>query len=163
MSSSRQFAEHCSSERGDDQQKHRLGGERVSRKRICFVVSHPIQYTVPLYQRLARRDDIAIKVFFTWHAGGKAIEDRGFGRAIAWDIPLTEGYEFEPVPNVAAAPGTDRLFGLRNPALLDRVMTWRRTSCMSPDGLVFTSAIVARVCIGAAYHAVFRRLPPVGR
>jgi glycosyltransferase involved in cell wall biosynthesis len=107
------------------EQKYRLGGERAARKRICFVVSHPIQYTVPLYQRLARRDDVAIKVFFTWHAGGKAIEDRGFGRAVAWDIPLTEGYEFEPVPNVAAAPGTDRLFGLRNPALFDRVMAWR--------------------------------------
>jgi glycosyltransferase involved in cell wall biosynthesis len=110
---------------GATEQKCDPDSERVSRKRICFVVSHPIQYTVPLYQRLARRDDVAIKVFFTWHAGGKAVEDRGFGRAIAWDIPLTQGYEFEPVPNVAAAPGTDRLFGLRNPALLDRVMTWR--------------------------------------
>jgi glycosyltransferase involved in cell wall biosynthesis len=95
------------------------------RKRVAFVVSHPIQYIAPLYQRLARRDDVAIKVFFTWHAGGKAIEDRGFGRAIAWDIPLTEGYDFELVANVAAAPGTDRFFGLRNPALLDRVMAWR--------------------------------------
>ena len=101
-----------------------LGREGASRKRICFVVSHPIQYTVPLYQRLARRNDVAIKVFFTWHSGGKAIEDRGFGRAIAWDIPLTEGYEFELVPNVAATPGTDRFFGLGNPALLDRVMAW---------------------------------------
>jgi glycosyltransferase involved in cell wall biosynthesis len=95
------------------------------RKRVAFVVSHPIQYIAPLYQRLARRDDVAIKVFFTWHAGGKAVEDRGFGRAIAWDIPLTEGYDFELVPNVSAAPGTDRFFGLRNPALLDRVMAWR--------------------------------------
>ncbi|HWX85079.1 MAG TPA: glycosyltransferase family 4 protein [Xanthobacteraceae bacterium] len=107
------------------EQKCGVGSERTSPKRICFVVSHPIQYTVPLYQRLARRDGVAIKVFFTWHAGGKAVEDRGFGRAIAWDIPLTEGYEFELVPNVAAALGTDRFFGLRNPALLDRVMTWR--------------------------------------
>jgi glycosyltransferase involved in cell wall biosynthesis len=107
------------------EQKYPLGTAQAPRKRICFVVSHPIQYTVPLYQRLARRGDIAIKVFFTWHAGGKAIEDRGFGRAVAWDIPLTEGYEFELVPNVATAPGTDWLFGMRNPALLDRVMAWR--------------------------------------
>ncbi len=103
----------------------RLGSERASRKRICFVVSHPIQYIVPLYQRLARRDDIAIKVFFTWHAGGKAIEDRGFGQAIAWDIPLTEGYDFELVPNVASDQGTHKFLGLRNPTLLDRVMSWQ--------------------------------------
>jgi glycosyltransferase involved in cell wall biosynthesis len=107
------------------EREYRVGTEAASPKRICFVVSHPIQYTVPLYQRLARRDDVAIKVFFTWHAGGKPVEDRGFGRAIAWDILLTQGYEFELVPNVSAAPGTDRFFGLRNPALLDRVMAWR--------------------------------------
>lgn len=107
------------------EQKYRLGSEPASRKRICFVVSHPIQYTVPLYQRLARRDDIAIKVFLTWHAGGKAIEDRGFGQAIAWDIPLTEGYEFELVPNLASDPGTHKFLGLRNPTLLERVMSWQ--------------------------------------
>jgi glycosyltransferase involved in cell wall biosynthesis len=107
------------------EQKYRLGSERASRKRICFVVSHPIQYIVPLYQRLARRDDIAIKVFFTWHAGQHAVDDPGFGHPIAWDIPLTDGYDFEPVPNVASDPGTHKFLGLRNPMLLDRVMAWQ--------------------------------------
>jgi glycosyltransferase involved in cell wall biosynthesis len=95
------------------------------RKRIAFVVSHPIQYTVPLYRRLARRDDVEIKVFFTWHAAAQAVDDRGFGRPVAWDIPLTDGYDFEPVPNVASDPGTHKFLGLRNPALLDRVMSWQ--------------------------------------
>src|SRR5580692_11801757 len=95
------------------------------RKRVAFVVSHPIQYTVPLYRRLARRDDVESKVFFTWHAGVQAVDDRGFGRPIAWDIPLTDGYDFEPVPNIASDPGTHHFLGLRNPALLDRVMSWQ--------------------------------------
>jgi glycosyltransferase involved in cell wall biosynthesis len=95
------------------------------RKRIAFVISHPIQYFAPLYQRLARRDDVEIKAFFTWHAGDRAIHDRGFGQSIAWDVPLTEGYDFELVPNVAPDPGTYGFFGLRNPALLDRVISWR--------------------------------------
>jgi hypothetical protein len=38
------------------------------KKRLAIIVSRPIQYYVPLYQRLARRNDLAIKVFFTWHA-----------------------------------------------------------------------------------------------
>jgi len=97
----------------------------ASRKRVAFVVSHPIQYFAPLYQRLARRHDIEIKVFFTWHAGRQAAEDRGFGQAIAWDIPLTDGYAFELVPNVSSDPGPYSFFGLRNPALLGRVMAWR--------------------------------------
>jgi glycosyltransferase involved in cell wall biosynthesis len=95
------------------------------RARIAFVVSHPIQYLVPLYRRLANRDDVEVKVFFTWHAGQHAVDDPGFGQPIEWDIPLTEGYAFEQVPNIASDPGTQKFLGLRNPTLLDRVMSWR--------------------------------------
>src|SRR5205807_3583728 len=95
------------------------------KKRVAFVVSHPIQYVVPLYQRLSRRDDVAIKVFFTWHAGEGAVEDRGFGKRVAWDIAVTQGYEFERIPNLATDPGTHRFLGLRNPTLVDRVMAWQ--------------------------------------
>ena len=49
----------------------------------------------------------------------------GFGQPIAWDIPLTDGYDFELVPNVASDPGTHKFLGLRNPMLLDRVMSWQ--------------------------------------
>jgi glycosyltransferase involved in cell wall biosynthesis len=95
------------------------------KKRVAFIVSHPIQYFVPLYQLLSQREDIAIRVFFTWHAGEEAVEDRGFGERVAWDIPLTQGYEFERIPNVSSDPGTHRFFGLRNPTLVDRVMSWQ--------------------------------------
>jgi glycosyltransferase involved in cell wall biosynthesis len=94
-------------------------------KRLALIVSHPIQYVVPLYQRLSRRDDLAIKIFFTWHAGEEPVEDRGFGQRIAWDIPLTEGYEFERVWNASADPGMHGFFGLHNPSLIGRVMAWR--------------------------------------
>jgi glycosyltransferase involved in cell wall biosynthesis len=96
-----------------------------ARRRIAFVVSHPIQYLAPLYQKLAGRDDVEVKVFFTWHAGQHAVDDRGFDRPIAWDIPLTDGYDFELVANIASDPGTHKFLGLRNPMLLDRVMSWQ--------------------------------------
>jgi len=93
--------------------------------RLALVVSHPIQYAVPLYRRLARRTDVALKVFFTWHAGDEAVHDRGFAQPIAWDIPLTAGYDFELVPNTSRDPGTHRFYGLRNPDLLARVTAWQ--------------------------------------
>jgi len=99
-------------------------------QRLAFVASHPIQYVAPLYQRLARRDDLAIKVFFTWHAAERPVVDRGFERSVAWDIRLTQDYEFEAVANVSADPGTHHFFGLRNPALVGRVAAWR------PDAVV---------------------------
>lgn len=93
--------------------------------RLAIVVSHPIQYYAPLYQRLALRDDLEINVFFTWHAGQAPVQDRGFGHSVAWDIPLTDGYAFELVPNTASDPGTHHFLGLRNPSLVDRISRWR--------------------------------------
>lgn len=92
---------------------------------LAIVVSHPIQYYVPLYRRLARRTDLAVKVFFTWHAGQVPMHDHGFQHPVAWDIPLTEGYEFELIPNISPDPGTHHFFGLRNPSLVDRVCAWQ--------------------------------------
>lgn len=101
-------------------------------RRIAFVVSHPIQYYAPLHRRLAGREDLAVKVFFTWHGGAAAVHDAGFGRKFAWDTPLTEGYEWELVPNTASDPGTHHFWGLRNPGLAARVLAWR------PDAIHLT-------------------------
>jgi glycosyltransferase involved in cell wall biosynthesis len=43
---------------------------------------------------------------------------------VAWDIPLTEGYEYEEVPNTARQAGTDHFWGLQNPSLASRVRAW---------------------------------------
>lgn len=93
--------------------------------RLAVIVSHPIQYYVPLYQRLARRADVDIKVFFTWHGGERAVLDHGFKREVAWDVNLTDGYEYEVVPNVARVPGTHHFRGLQNPSLTARVLAWQ--------------------------------------
>jgi glycosyltransferase involved in cell wall biosynthesis len=93
--------------------------------RLAIVVSHPIQYYVPLYRRLAARSDLEIRVFYTWHGGEHAQHDPGFSREVAWDIPLTDGYEYEVVPNIAHRPGSDHFWGLRNPDLVRRVLHWK--------------------------------------
>ncbi len=107
-------------------------------KKIAFIVSHPIQYYAPLHRQLAKRADVQIKVFFTWHAGEKAQLDHGFQKAVAWDIPFTDGYEFEAVPNTARNPGPHHFSGLRNPSLVQAVLDW------NPDTVHIT---------GYAYHS----------
>lgn len=91
--------------------------------RMAFIVSHPIQYYVPLYRDLAKREGIEIKVFYTWRGAGPA-KDVKFGKEFAWDIPLMEGYDFEIVPNTSADPGTHHRRGLTNPDLVRRVKAW---------------------------------------
>ncbi|MBM3796828.1 MAG: glycosyltransferase family 4 protein [Acidobacteria bacterium] len=116
---------------------------RNGRRRLAFVVTHPIQYYVPLYRLLAKRGDLEIKVFFTWHAGEGGQFDPGFQREIAWDIPLTEGYGFEAVTNSAPDAGPHRFGGIRCPDLAARVLAWR------PDAVHLT---------GYAYDAHLRLL-----
>jgi len=74
---------------------------------------------------MAQRPDFEIKIFYTWHAAQKAQFDHGFGREVAWDIPLTEGYAWEAVPNVSRRPGTDHFQGLQNPSLVERILAWK--------------------------------------
>ncbi len=126
------------------------------RKRLAIIVSHPIQYYAPLYQRLARRPDLEIKVFFTWHAGQAAVEDHGFKMPVAWDIPLTEGYEFELVPNVSSKPGTDHFWGLRNPSLFHLVTAWR-PDLVHITGWAWLSHLLAlRACHQRGIRTIFR-------
>jgi glycosyltransferase involved in cell wall biosynthesis len=102
--------------------------------RLAFIVSHPIQYYVPIYRELAKlvrqrttgdsAPISALKVFYTWRDAGPA-RDEKFGKEFAWDIPLMEGYDFEVVPNTSPDPGTHHRKGLINPDLVARVIAWK--------------------------------------
>jgi len=62
-------------------------------KKIAVVTTHPIQYQVPLFRALARQKNIDLTVFFGSNHGvalGKV--DPDFGKAVAWDVPMLDGY-----------------------------------------------------------------------
>ncbi len=65
--------------------------------RVCYLVSHPIQYQAPLLRRIAEDPDIELMVLFETLATASAYRDDGFGRDVAWDVPLTEGYRHREV------------------------------------------------------------------
>ena len=94
--------------------------------RLAVVSTHPIQYYSPIFQSLARSQNLVPRVFYTWsQTAADGVVDRGFERTITWDIPLLEGYEYEFVPNTASRPGTDHFRGLRNPGLVDAIEAWK--------------------------------------
>jgi glycosyltransferase involved in cell wall biosynthesis len=64
-----------------------------AKQHIVMLVSHPIQYYVPIYREMAKRGEIRLTVLFRSRVGlGKSF-DSGFGREVTWDIPLLDGYE----------------------------------------------------------------------
>lgn len=94
------------------------------------MVSHPIQYHAPLHRRLAASDVVDPEVLFLSDHGLRPSFDHGFGRSIAYDVPLVDGYPFVILRNRSPAPDVSRPFGLINPAL------WRRINRDSYDAVL---------------------------
>jgi glycosyltransferase involved in cell wall biosynthesis len=59
---------------------------------VAHLVSHPVQYYVPLYRELASRPAIALTVYYYSSATLREFHDPGFGRAVRWDTELLDGY-----------------------------------------------------------------------
>lgn len=111
-------------------------------KKLAIVITHPIQYYAPVFKLLA--EQCHVKVFYTW--GEKAIKpkhDPGFGKAIAWDIPLLDGYKYEFLENTASNPGSHHRKGIINPDIVERISTFE------PNALLF---------YGYAYESHFRAM-----
>jgi glycosyltransferase involved in cell wall biosynthesis len=93
--------------------------------RLAIVTTHPIQYYAPVFKLLSDRKNINIKVFYTWGDTAKEKFDPGFGKTVAWDIPLLDGYPYEWVKNVSTDPGSHHFGGIVNPELINQLKAWK--------------------------------------
>ncbi len=76
--------------------------------RLAYLVSHPIQYQAPLLRRIAAEPDIELTVLFESDHSLREHVDREFGRTIAWDVKLLDGYRhrfLQPLPFAAIEGG----------------------------------------------------------
>lgn len=80
--------------------------QRVEMFRLAYIVTHPIQYQAPLLRLLAQSDDIELQVFFLSDFSLHAHREEAFGQTVKWDVPLTDGYQWEVVPRVGLGPST---------------------------------------------------------
>ncbi|RZK60389.1 MAG: glycosyltransferase, partial [Pedobacter sp.] len=93
-------------------------------KSLAIIISHPIQYYVPLFKLLAQHYNL--KVFYTWgEEGSNAKYDPGFKKPVAWDIPLLEGYTYEFLTNAAKDAGSHHFNGIVNPDLIEKVKAFQ--------------------------------------
>ena len=96
-----------------------------SKRKLAIISTHPIQYNAPLFQLLAQRSIIDIRVFYTW--GKSVLEtkyDPGFGKVITWDIPLLKDYAHQFEENIADDPGSHHFRGIDNPNLIKNIESW---------------------------------------
>jgi glycosyltransferase involved in cell wall biosynthesis len=84
---------------------------------MLFILSHPIQYISPLLKYLASKTDI--EVCYYSDVSVKGGFDKGFGKAIKWDIPLLDGYKFVFVKNWRKnQPMDTRFMNAFNPGII---------------------------------------------
>lgn len=68
---------------------------RVAALKVGVLVSHPIQYFVPVYRALASNPRVDLSVVFRTRVGVDPYLDKGFGQVVKWDVPLLDGYSNE--------------------------------------------------------------------
>lgn len=90
-------------------------------EKVAFIITHPIQYYVPLFQALSLANKFEIKVFYTW--GESSIEkfDPAYNKVIKWNIPLLNGYNYEFLKNISKDPGTHHFNGIINPEIIGKL------------------------------------------
>lgn len=70
--------------------------------------SHPVQYRVPIWQAIQKAAPDAIHVVYATISSVKGYYDQGFGKKIAWDEPLLEGYSYTSLEAVNGTPFSGR-------------------------------------------------------
>jgi len=91
--------------------------------RLAILSTHPIQYNAPAFAALAAQPNLEVKVFYEWGGTANGL-DREFGRTVAWDVPLLDGYDYSFLRNNAKSPGTHHFFGINNPGVVDAISAW---------------------------------------
>jgi glycosyltransferase involved in cell wall biosynthesis len=96
----------------------RWEGQRgMRRARLGIVVTHPIQYQIPLFSHLSARSSVEPFVFFLTDHGLAESFDPGFGRTLKYDVPLLDGYKYQIVRNRSPKPAIGTSWGVFNPSL----------------------------------------------
>jgi glycosyltransferase involved in cell wall biosynthesis len=86
----------------------------MSKPNLIHLISHPIQYQTPLYERLAADADLDFQVLYCSKTGVETTKDAEFGVPIQWDIPLLNHYKYTFLTNYALRESLDSFTGLMN-------------------------------------------------
>jgi glycosyltransferase involved in cell wall biosynthesis len=88
------------------------------RRKLAVLMSHPIQYQVPLLRRLSEESSLDVTVYFMSDRGTRAGFVKGYGETVKWDIPLLDGYRYEFLRNVSPEKDNPSLWSKFHPGVL---------------------------------------------
>lgn len=87
----------------------------MAKKKVFYLISHPIQYQAPLFKKLAQSDKIDFTAVFLTDQFHNTYFDKEFGKKIQWDTPLLNGYKHVFLKNHSPKPSVNsQFYGLIN-------------------------------------------------
>ena len=99
--------------------------------KLAIFSTHPIQYQIPWFQRLASQQGIDLTVYYALIPDAQQ-QGVGFGVPFNWDTPLLEGYTWEVLPNRKPSPDLRGFFASSTPAVYSILKKSR------PDAAIIT-------------------------
>jgi glycosyltransferase involved in cell wall biosynthesis len=111
------------------------------RRRILILASHVIQYSSPLFRRMAHDPRLDLQIAYCTLQGAKASVDPEFGVEVAWDTAVLDGYPWVHLANRSPVPGLGRFFGLFNPDVWGLIRRSRFDAVILPGYFYFTAWI----------------------
>jgi glycosyltransferase involved in cell wall biosynthesis len=111
--------------------------------RVLFVVSHPVQYSSPMFRLYANDPRLEILVAYCSLQGAEARIDPDFGVEVKWDVPLLEDYPWILVKNRSWRPGLGSFFGLFNPGIWGLIRRGNFDAVVFYTGYVYATFWIA--------------------
>jgi len=124
--------------------------------RVAYLVSHPIQYQVPLLRRLAAHPELELTVYYMDDVGARRYLDPEFGVAVQWDLPLLDGYTWHVLRNRSPVPGADHVLRYVHPSVIG-VLRAERYDALIVHGYAHATEWLAFLGAWASRTPVFLR------
>lgn len=116
----------------------------MSKLRLAFLNTHPIQYFAPLYAYLNQSEDFAVTGLYLSDFSVRGAHDRAFGRTVKWDIDLLAGYDARFVGPASRRDEPQGFFSMMAPEL------WRELRADRFDALIVHGHTPAANLVGIA-------------
>ena len=126
----------------------RGGRSEMSRARLGIVVTHPIQYQVPLFRYLGARSTVETLRVPSEHGLAESF-DLDSGKLVKYDVPLLGGYGHRIDPQLQSEPLVSLPWGVFNPSSRDL-----------SDAHMLTPCWCTATAISLIGSLIPRRIPP---
>jgi glycosyltransferase involved in cell wall biosynthesis len=99
--------------------------------KVAIVSTHPIQYQIPWFRKLANEQGLEVMVYYALLPDQQQ-QGIGFGVPFTWDVPLLEGYGWHSLTNRRRKPSLKGFFSSSTPSIYSLFKEAR------PDAVILT-------------------------